>query len=150
MLSRICGPFHPLEPPLSEGVWAAVVKWRPRLEPSDECIFQHKWDYVNWCNKSSELSCDVLLKAVKGCPSNHVVQWVDIIKGVEWHYALLYGGHSGEHEGCIHSMSVGASVCSKVYGNCHFKEIKTPVTWSNLYKCCWSFGLFRLFSFSLQ
>lgn len=85
MLSRICGTFHPLEslylkvcgPPL----WNEGLDWNLRMSAFSNPN-EITWR-VNWCNKSSESSRDVLLKAVKGCPSNNLVHWADIIKGAE-------------------------------------------------------------------
>lgn len=72
--------------PLSEGVcgllcWNEGLDWNLRMSAfADPNEIKRA---VNWCNKSSELSRDVLLKAVKGCPSNHPVRWLDAIKGAE-------------------------------------------------------------------
>lgn len=128
MLSRICGTFHPLGPLYlkvcgllcwNEGLdWNL---WMSAFSNTNEIMWT-----VNWCNKSSELSCDVLLKAVEGCPSNHVVHWVDIIKGVAWQ--LLY-----------YMVVIRASMNVAFIHYCYF-----------LVLCCWSFGLFRLFVCSMH
>ena len=100
MLSRICGTFHPLEslylkvcgPPL----WNEGLDWNLRMSAFSSPN-EITWR-VNWCNKSSELSRDVLLKAVKGCPSNNLVHWVDIIKGAEWlSHDYMEASHASVH-----------------------------------------------------
>lgn len=52
--------------PLSEGVWAAVLKWRPGREPLDESIFQPKWDYAN-SQLMQQIITIVLWYIAEGC-----------------------------------------------------------------------------------
>ncbi len=90
MLSRICGTFHPLE-----SLYLKVCGLLCWNEGPDSNLWMSAFSNpneimgtVNWCNKSSGLSYDVSLKAVMGRPSNHLIHWVDIIKGGQWQ--LLY------------------------------------------------------------
>lgn len=73
-------PFFPKVYWLS---WNKGLDWNLRLSASSKP--NEIKVIVNWCNKSSQLPCEVLLEAVRACPSNHPV----------W---LINGDHSSEHE----------------------------------------------------
>ena len=166
MLSRICGTFHPLEslylkvcgPPL----WNEGLDWNLRMSAFSSPN-EITWR-VNWCNKSSELSRDVLLKAVKGCPSNNLVHWVDIIKGAEWlSHDYMEASHVSVHSTVevfffvffwqcrkqSHFPERHPGVCSKVYSEC-IGSVKEGNTQTNLIRISRNFNVMFILHMLLE